>query len=104
MHYNTSQSAEAWGWVWSRQIKNLGTTTSDTEIIINEAVENGNVGPRDYQSNTNQGSTIDLSGRANALVPAGEVVNLGVAAPTANPTNYYVRILSGNISFRRVFQ
>jgi len=102
--YNTNAAAHAWGWAMARQLKTGGSNTVSTTMIINEAIDNGGAGLRDYGNNQNQKTLIDLSANANALVPAGEIVVLGVAAPTAGTTNYYVRVMSGFISYRRVFQ
>ena len=99
-HYNSNAAAQAWGWRILRQEKNAASNVVTGVDILNEVSDNGGAGPRDYASTITQLTDIDLS--ASATIPAGEVLVLGVEAPTANATNYYSRILSGFLEFKRV--
>lgn len=101
-HRNNNNSAEAWGWVISKQAKTAGSNAVTTTFIVHEAQSNGNVGPRNYLNTQNQFTDLDLSGLANNTLAAGEVLTIGVAAPTANTTNYYVECMSGMISANRI--
>ncbi len=97
-HYNTNGSAEAWGWRIVRQLKVAGSAEGTHVDLLAEVADNGGVGPRNYLDTLNQLTDVSMDG----LVPQGEVVVLGVEAPTAVGTNYYVRIISGFIEFERV--
>lgn len=101
-HRNSNANAQAWGWRLARQVKNGGSNTVSFNDIIRECTGAGAtaVAPRDYGNNTTQYTNIDLS--ATATVPAGEVIILGVEAPTANTTNYYVQVFGGYLYLERV--
>ena len=101
-HYNSNVNVEAWGWRIMRQAKaatpSAGSNDKvDTDIL--SEVNNGTL--RNYNNTTTQKTEIEFN---NTIIPAGESIVLGVEAPTANPTNYYVRILSGFLEFERVSQ
>lgn len=103
-HYNSNAVVEPWGWILGSQVKTGGTNTVSTKFVLDESfvrtgINNG-VGLRDYGNTVNQHTDVDLSSSENRTVPAGESVFLAVGAPTANPTNHYVRILSGFLSYR----
>ena len=101
-HRNSNASAQAWGWVISDLQKTAGSNTQTTSYVLHETQANGNVGPRDYSNNQNQQTDIDLSGiAAGQGIPAGNVINLAVAAPTAATTNYYVQVMAGYIELER---
>lgn len=101
-HYNSSAALQPWGWVLASQEKVAGSNTQTTTIILNEVTANNGVGPRDYGDTQNQLTDIDFTGLPNKVIPAGHTIILGLDSPTANGTNYYSRILSGYLSFRRV--
>lgn len=102
-HQNSSTSAQPWGWVLARQSKTAGANTVTTSFILDESTErvgiDNGAGLRDYSSTTTQYT--DLSISTNNTVPAGEVMILAVGAPTANATNYYVRIHAGYLTLVR---
>lgn len=105
-HYNSNAAALAWGWVMGTQTKTGGSNTVTTDFILDESsvrsgVNNG-AGLRNYLNTTTQETSLDLSSDPNNLVEAGEVLFLGVGAPTAVGTNYYVRVMSGYIEVERV--
>ena len=102
-HRNSDNDAQAWGWVVARVKKTAASNSQTTDFILHESQENGNVGPRDYGNNVTQLTDIDLSQRPESLVPAGETIILGVAAPTAVTANRFVQIMSGYIHIERVF-
>jgi len=99
-HYNNNADAQAWGWKLLRQVKTPNSNTVSSVNIMAEVADNGGVGPRDYGNTRNQITDIDLS--ASATVPAGEIIVLGVEAPTAVTTNRYVRVMSGYLELERV--
>lgn len=99
-HYNSSASAQAWGWRMLRQEKQDASNAQVSVDLLNEVTANAGVGPRDYGDTTTQLTDIDLS--ANAAIPAGQVIVLGVEAPTAPSTNYYVNVMAGYLEFTRV--
>ena len=100
-HRNSNGAAEAWGWRIGMQTKNAGSNTVSWVDVISEVADNGGVGPRNYSNNQNQQTSIDLSVLTNNVLTAGDVLVLGVEAPTANTTNYFVQIHSGYLHFRR---
>lgn len=101
-HYNSNNSALPWGWRIAVQEKNAASNTVTTTDMIRECVGTGAtaVAPRDYGNTVTQQTDIDLSGVS--VVPAGQVIVLGVESPTATTTNYYVRVMAGYIQFARV--
>ncbi len=101
-HRVNNAAAEAWGWVLFHQQKTAASNAVTSNYILDEVADNGGTGPRDYGNNQNQFSDIDLSGVAAAQdIPAGNVITLGVAAPTANTTNYFVQIQAGYLLLER---
>ncbi len=99
-HQNNNATAQAWGWRIARQAKTAGANTVTSTDILTEVADNAGVGPRDYLSTANQLTDLDLT--TTDLVPAGEVIVLGVESPTAVGTNYYVRLMSGFLQMRRI--
>lgn len=75
-HYNSNAAAEAWGWAIARQSKaattTVGTNNRTTTVLLNEVVDNGGVGPRNYLNNVNQQTDITL----DEVIPAGEIIVL----------------------------
>ena len=101
--YNSNGNAEAFGWGIFKQSKTEDSNVVETTYILDEVADNAGVGPRNYGNTLNQKTEIDLSQVANPItVNAGEVIGLGVMAPTANNTNYYVRVMAGFIQLKRV--
>ena len=108
MHDNSNTSAEAWGWVILRQSFTYDTNTEVTSVLLDE-ISTG-IGTRDYLDSNRQHTLITNTSNnsgfdnfiSNDIIPAGETIGLGVAAPTAVATNYYVRIHSGYMLFERV--
>lgn len=104
-HRNSNAVAEAWGWVIFSQNKaattSSGSNTRTSTIWLNEVTDNAGVGPRNYLNNTNQLTDIDLTS-LNIVVPAGDILGIGVDAPTANDTNYYVDVMAGYFLLERV--
>lgn len=102
-HRDNNAALEPWGWVISRLTKTDGTTAQTTDFIVHETQENGNVGPRDYPSTAPQKTVIDLSTLPNRFITGDDqMVNIAVAAPTADPTNRYVQVMGGYILYRRI--
>jgi len=101
-HYNSNGGALPWGWVVGRQRKNTPGNTTTTTFMLDESFDRGagQFGLRDYGNNQNQES--DITSFVDDIIPSGEVIFLGVGAPTANTTNQFVRILAGYLEFERV--
>jgi hypothetical protein len=99
-HYNSDAGALPWGWRVVRQAKVAGSNAVTFENMLDEVGNNAGVGPRDYGDSQNQ--LIDIAAFANDVVPAGEVVVLGVEAPTALSASNYVQIMSGYLQFERI--
>ena len=100
-HRNTNAAAEAWGWRIFRQDKLSTPAAGSSDVtavdILNE-VNDGNI--RDYLNNVNQKTEIEFN---DIIIPAGEVLVLGVESPTAVATpNYYVEIQSGYFEYVRL--
>lgn len=98
-HYVTNDNAHAWGWTFFKQKKQDGSNTVTTTPLFDEIANNGGTPPNDY------GDTItrikDLTFVNSPVIQPGEMFGMGVASPTANTTNYYVRILAGHLEFER---
>lgn len=101
-HYNSNVAALPWGWFLARIARNANSNTVTTTWMLDEAFDRGNgqFNLRNYLNNRNQ--TTELSNFENNIVPAGEIIILGVGAPTAVTTNYYVRVSSGYLEIERV--
>lgn len=99
-HYNSSSLAEAWGWRMSYGTKTADSNTQTTTNLWQECVGTGAtaVAPRDYGNTTTRLTDEDWSAN-NWVLPAGSVLTMGVEAPTANATNYYVNVMSGYLLF-----
>lgn len=101
-HRNNNSSAHAWGWVLWKQQKTNNSSSRTTTFIVNEPAGNNNTGTRDYNNTNPQLTDLDLSEVPNNVIPAGNVLGLGVSAPTAQTTNRYVQIMSGYFHLERV--
>ena len=99
-HYNSSSAAHVWGWRIDRQTKNDASNTVSGETLLSQVGDNGGAGPNDFGNTINQKTDLSFSGQP--IISAGDVVVLGVEAPTAVTTNYYVRILAGYLEFERL--
>ncbi len=101
-HRNNNADAQPWGWVIHRQVKTAASNTVSTTYVLDEVADNGGTGPRDYGNNTNQLADIDLTAVTAAQnIPAGEMIGLGVAAPTAGVNQRNVQIQGGYLLFER---
>ena len=102
-HYNSNAAALAWGWVIAKLDPEFGNAAViPATYILDEVTDNGGTGPRDYQNNSRQFTDINFVDSAANLIPSGEMVSMGVAAPTAITTNYYANIFTGYLLFERV--
>lgn len=101
-HRNSNNAAQAWGWVIAVLSKTDASNTQVTTYVVHETQENSNVGTRDYLNTQTQLTELDLSTLPNNAVSAGDVICIGVAAPTANTTNYYVEVMSGYVEVEPV--
>lgn len=101
IHRNNNAENQAWGWVLAHIAKVVGGTNAGaTSYILDEVADNGGVGPRDYLATSQQLTDIDLTALPNtASVPAGNLINVAVASPTAVATNRYVQVLGGYLSW-----
>lgn len=108
IHDNSNGSALAWGWVIFHVSFTLNSNAEVATLILNEAA--GNVGLRDYADSFKQKTLVTLTDSDqpggpplnDITIPRGDMVTLGVAAPTAFSTNYYVRVAGGYMRFERV--
>lgn len=102
-HYNSNVDAQAWGWVVAKlEVTFDENTTVPATYIIDEISASGGTGPRDYQDNARQQTDILIVDSPANFIPANTMLGIGVAAPTANTTNYYVNIFTGYLLFERV--
>jgi len=100
-HYNSNATAHAWGWRLGYHTWTDSSNVVNTTNLLQEVADNAGVGPRNYLSTTTKGTDLDLS--ANGWVmPAGAVLTVGIEAPTAEATNYYVNVMSGFLLLERV--
>jgi hypothetical protein len=101
-HYETNNNALPWGWVLA-YFKRVADSTAALPVtyVLDEVAANGGVGPRDHNSTNQITDVVDIPA-ANNIVPAKHTLSIGVAAPTANNNNYYVRAMSGHILCQRV--
>jgi len=102
-HQNNNNDLQAWGWRIASQSKNANSNTVTFNDLLRECVGDGAtaVAPRNYGNTTTQRTEIPFVN--SDVIPAGDVVVLGVEAPTAVTTNRYVRVMSGFFEFERVF-
>ena len=102
-HYNNNSGAQAWGWrIITQSKQSNGSNTATNTDLLAEVADNGGTGPRDYASTANQTTDISFDASIAPVIPAGDVITLGVESPTAVTTNRYVRIVSGYLQFERV--
>lgn len=102
-HSNSNINAEAWGWVIAKVQKvDNSTAVLATTYILDEVADNGGVGPRDYNNTATFLTDIEIPDTPDAIIPAGTMITMGVASPTANPTNYYVNCHGGYFLFERL--
>ena len=102
-HSNSNDNAEAWGWVIAKVQKvDDSFTALATTYILDEVAVNGGVGPRDYGDNQTILTDIEIPDTPDAVIPAGTMITMGVSAPTANGTNYYVNCHGGYFFFERL--
>lgn len=99
-HRNSNADAQAWGWRIAVQQKTAASNAVTSSDILNQVSDNGGAGPNDYGNNQNQ--LTDVTFATPTTITAGDVLVLGVEAPTANTTNRYVQIQSGYLLLERV--
>ena len=101
-HRNSDGSADLeWGWLVSSIAKDWPGNGRTTTIIHDEVALNGGVGPNAYASNQNRITTIDFSDNDNRVIPAGDILNLAVAATNTHATaDYYVQVMSGYFTLK----
>lgn len=104
-HRNNNAAAQAWGWVLARQSKTPSSNATSNIFMLDESVDRGagfegQFNLRDYGNNQNQFT--DLTNFNNDVIPAFEVIVLGVGAPTAVTTNRYVQVQSMFLEFERL--
>lgn len=102
-HHRVSNGlAEPWGWFIARVLKTPPGNGISTTWMLDESFDRGpGTNLRDYGNNQNQYS--DLTTFDNDVIPAGEILVVGVGAPTAIGTDYYVQVSSGYLEFERVY-
>lgn len=100
-HRNSNVAVEAWGWRFGYHTWTGGSNTVVTTNLLEEVADNAGVGPRDYNNTTNQDTDFDWSSNG-WVMPAGAIFTVGVEAPTAVTTNYYVDIMAGYLLLERV--
>lgn len=95
-------AAQAFGFFIGHAQKIENSTASlPFTYLLDEVGDNGGAGPRD-PNNTRPYETGVISFANPTVIPAGECVTWGVAAPTADVTNRYVQISTGYLLFERV--
>ena len=97
-HRNSNGDVQPWGWRLIKQQKTAGSNTVVSTNIIRET--GGDL--RDYDNNQNQQTDIDFTSNPERSLTAGQVLCLGVEAPTAVSSNRYVQVMSGYLHLRRV--
>lgn len=95
-HYNSNAAVLPWGFRIAALQKNEGSNTVTHTDILRQCEGTGAtaIAPNDYGNTTNQITDILID---EPVIPAGEIINFGVEAPTAVTTNYYVQMMSGFI-------
>jgi len=101
-HQNNNGEILPWGWVMFRQQKNAASNTVTTTFMLDESFDRGTgqFGLRNYGNTTTQ--LTDITSFVNDVIPAGDIIGLGVGSPTAVTTNRYVRVMSGYIELERI--
>ncbi|MCG7492479.1 hypothetical protein [Thalassobius sp. Cn5-15] len=107
IHDNSNGLAEAWGWmIWHTSFSFNSNNEAFQGFLLNEC--STGFGLRDYQNPSKQRTSVttttsDIGGPtlADVVIPAGNMVTLGVGAPTAPSANYFVRVNAGNLRFER---
>lgn len=104
-HRNSNAAALPWGWVISKQLKVDNSNSVTTEFILDESTVRASVlnglGLRNYLSNSNQYTEFDFS-NDSIVIEKGQVLNLSIGAPTAITTNYYVQVMGGSFTFKKI--
>ncbi len=101
-HRNNNAIIHAWGWRINGQIKTDNSSARTDIEILREVVWTGATGiaPRDYGNTLMQRTDVDLS--SSPIIPAWAVISIWMEAPTADWTNRYVQVPSGNFVYDRV--
>lgn len=104
-HRNSNAAALPWGWVISKQLKVDNSNSVTTQFILDESTVRASVlnglGLRNYLSNSNQYTEFDFS-NDSIIIEKGQILNLSIGAPTAITTNYYVQVMGGVFTFKKV--
>lgn len=93
---------EAWGWALAKKPFLENSTAAAGATIINEVIDNGGVGPRDYGNTRPHSDTLDLSQLPESILLPNEMLNVGVDTPTAETNNRYIQTYSAYIRYHRV--
>jgi len=103
-HTNSAVGNNSWGWVFYSLSRTAGANTVSTTFLRDESFNRGDgfFGLRDYANNINQSTFLGEADFVDTVIPAGDIVFVGVGAPTADTTNNYVRVNSGCMVFERV--
>lgn len=103
-HANSSSGNNAWGFVFYAISRNDNSSIVSTTFLRDESFDRGegHFGLRDYASTVNQSTFLGASDFVDVVIPAGDIVFVGVGAPTADTTNNYVRVNAGCFVFERV--
>jgi len=103
-HTNSNANAAiSWAWVLAKQTWSGGSATRTTTYVLDQVTATGAAGYNNYATTIRQLTDIDLSGNAENVVPAGDMLTLGVAGASTTPsTNYYVRCHAGFIELERI--
>lgn len=100
-HRNNNAGVLPWGWRMTKQQKTENSNTVTSVDMLRQVVGTGAgaTAPNDYGNNRNQETNITTF--ADPILPAGQVLILGVESPTAVTTNRYVQVMSGLLVFSR---
>lgn len=101
-HRNNTADVEPWGWIVAKQTKVDDSDAQTGTIFVHEVNDNGGVGPRDYGDDLNHRTDLDLTSNADSIIPAGDVLTVGVACPTAVEANRYIQVMSGLLELERL--
>lgn len=102
-HNNSAGGNDPWGFVFYAIERNDNSNTVTTTFLRDESFDRGegHFGLRDYANNTNQTTILNATDFVDVVIPAGQIIFLGVGAPTADTTNNYVRISGGCFIFEK---
>ena len=95
-HYNSNEAVLPWGFRIAALAKTAGSNSVSYTDILRQCVGAGAtaIAPNDYGNITTQLTDVAID---EPVIPAGQLINFGVEAPTAVTTNYYVQMMGGFI-------